>query len=175
VSRFDAPKDRRSRAGRDVFDTAGRIVREASARGRTIAVAESCTGGLVGAAITAVPGSSAVFWGSLVTYSYEAKTSVLGVLESTLEAHGAVSEAVVREMVVGLRGRSGCDAAVAVSGVAGPGGGTPEKPVGTVWIAWGSADKLLAQRFHFDGDRDSVRAGAVREALAAVLRLVSPA
>jgi nicotinamide-nucleotide amidase len=135
-----------------------------------VATAESCTGGGVAAAITTVPGSSAWFEYGLVTYANEAKVSLLGVGEGTLATQGAVSEAVVLEMVSGALSVSGAELAVAVSGVAGPDGGSREKPVGTVWLAWGLANGWRrAECFYFDGDRAGVRRQAVVAALRELL------
>lgn len=131
-----------------------------------VATAESCTGGGIAAAITGVPDSSGWFEYGLVTYANRAKESLLGVKAATLEAHGAVSEAVVLEMVSGALAVSGADIAVAASGIAGPGGGSREKPVGMVWLAWGLADGWRrAECFYFDGDRVAVRRQAVVVAL----------
>ncbi len=116
-------------------------------RGQTLATAESCTGGLIASMLTRVPGSSRAFHAGFVTYANAIKHSVLGVSESVLAEQGAVSEAVVREMALGAMARGGADYAVAVSGVAGPDGGSDEKPVGTVWIAWGSRENLHAHCF----------------------------
>lgn len=112
------------------------------ARGATLTTAESCTGGLIASMLTRVPGSSDCFHAGFVTYSNAIKQSVLGVREKTLAAHGAVSEEVVREMALGALDRSGADYAIAVSGIAGPDGGTAEKPVGTVWLAWGDRQQI---------------------------------
>src|SRR5690606_33889662 len=111
-------------------------------------VAESCTGGLISAQLTGMAGSSQAFEGGLVTYSNAMKHAVLGVDQTTLNEHGAVSEAVVREMVAGALRISGADYAAAVSGVAGPGGGSADKPVGTVWIAWGTPASVQAVRLY---------------------------
>jgi nicotinamide-nucleotide amidase len=111
-------------------------------RGATLATAESCTGGLIASMLTKIPGSSEGFHAGFVTYSNAIKHAVLGVQESSLEQHGAVSEEVVREMAEGALQRSGADYALAVSGIAGPDGGTPEKPVGTVWLAWGEQQNI---------------------------------
>lgn len=111
-------------------------------RGETLTTAESCTGGLIASMLTRIPGSSAGFHAGFVTYANEIKSAVLGVQAETLEAHGAVSEEVVREMALGALQRSGADYAIAVSGIAGPEGGSADKPVGTVWLAWGSARNL---------------------------------
>lgn len=134
-----------------------------------VTTAESCTGGGIASAITAVSGSSAYFTAGYVTYSNAAKTRLLGVPDAILEAHGAVSEEVVKAMVQGACRESGAALAVAVSGVAGPDGGSAEKPVGTVWLAWGSNEQQQARCFHFPGDRQSVREQAVREALAGLV------
>lgn len=122
------------------------LIKLLSARHQRIAIAESCTGGLIAAQLTAIAGSSQVFEGGFVTYSNAMKHTVLGVAQETLDAHGAVSEAVVREMLAGALRISGADFGAAVSGVAGPGGGTEEKPVGTVWIAWGRATDIRAMQ-----------------------------
>ncbi len=136
----------------------------------TVATAESCTGGLIAAAITDVAGSSAWFDRGFVTYSNEAKIGLLGVRAETLAAHGAVSEATAREMAAGALRKSGATVAVAVTGVAGPSGGTPKKPVGFVCFAWGrrggAVEALTAQ---FSGDRAAVREAAVVTALEGLL------
>jgi nicotinamide-nucleotide amidase len=135
------------------------------ARGWMCATAESCTGGLIGAALTSVSGSSEWYVGGVISYANSVKTGLLGVDEAALEAQGAVSEPVVRGMALGACRVTGADVVCAVSGVAGPGGGTPEKPVGTVWIGWSKKGETRAQKFHFSGDRDSVRAQTVTEAI----------
>jgi nicotinamide-nucleotide amidase len=149
---------------------AGRLL----AAGRQFVTAESCTGGWVAKACTDLPGSSRWFLGGVVAYSNALKRGLLGVREATLEREGAVSEAAVREMAAGALERLGGDVAVAVSGIAGPDGGTPDKPTGTVWFAWavrkaGRIDVATALE-RFDGDRDSVRRRAVAAALAGLLR-----
>lgn len=124
----------------------------------SIATAESCTGGLIAAIITDVPASSSWFERGFVTYSNEAKQEMLGVRTATLEAYGAVSEAVAREMAVGALAASRADVAVAVTGIAGPDGGSKEKPVGTVWFAWAWPNgDIRAECRHFSGDRHAVR------------------
>ena len=132
-----------------------------------LVTAESCTGGWIAKCMTDVPGSSTWFDCGMAAYSYEAKQALLGVRPQTLEVHGAVSRECVVEMVSGALVHSGATIAVAVTGIAGPGGGSPDKPVGTVWIGWkrrgGYAD---AKVFHFEGDRDAVR----RQTVAAALR-----
>lgn len=127
---------------------------------------ESCTGGLIGSLITAIPGSSAAYWGGFITYANEAKQQVVSVGAQTLEQHGAVSEATVMEMALGALAYSKAEASVAVSGVAGPGGGSPEKPVGTIWIAVaGSNRSARAFHFNFGTRRDIVRRRAAVAAL----------
>ena len=123
------------------------------ARGLTLATAESCTGGNIARLLTAQAGASAYFKGGIVAYSNEVKESILGVKHSTLEAHGAVSEATVREMAEGVRKRLGTDLAIATTGIAGPDGGTPEKPVGTVWIAVADATHTEAKLLQFGANR----------------------
>ena len=138
---------------------AERLLDTLSDAGWTIALAESCTGGLVSVALTAVPGASLRFWGSVVSYADEAKERVLSVPRAVLDRYGAVSAETVRAMALGVLGLSGADVAAAVSGIAGPGGGTPGKPVGTVWIGLASREGrsreiLLA----LEGGRDRIRA-----------------
>lgn len=120
----------------------------------TLATAESCTGGFIAHRITSVPGSSAYFQGSVVAYDNRIKKELLGVSAETLELHGAVSKATVEEMVQGALKALGVDLAIAVSGIAGPGGGTPDKPVGTIWIAVGSRDRVQTMLIHGSKDRD---------------------
>jgi len=148
------------------------LVGELAASGKMVSTAESCTGGWVSKAITDVPGSSAVFAYGIVSYSNGAKESLLGVNPATLDDNGAVSEDVVEEMVQGALNLSGADIAVAVSGVAGPDGGSKEKPVGTVWFAWavrgGSSVKVETRCQHFTGDRELVRELTVAYALRGV-------
>jgi len=141
--------------------------------GLKLATAESCTGGGVAYAITDVAGSSAWFERGFVTYSNLAKQQMLGVSEAILIQHGAVSEATVREMVAGALTNSAAQVALAVSGIAGPEGGTPDKPVGTVWFAWGIKHGAThAQRHQINGNRAEVRAQSVHIALQGVLDLL---
>ena len=146
------------------------LVNGLAASGRTVATAESCTGGWIAKALTDVAGSSAVFGYGVVSYSNAAKQDLLGVSPVTLENHGAVSEATVTEMARGALSLSNADIAVAVSGIAGPEGGTEDKPVGTVWFAWanrdGSSIMTRSDVRCFDGDRASVREQTVIHALA---------
>lgn len=137
--------------------------------GQTIATAESCTGGLIAAALTEVPGSSAWFMAGWVTYSNAAKQRDLGVDAALIANHGAVSAAVVETMAAGARQRAGTTWAVAVSGVAGPGGGSADKPVGTVWLAWAGPDGVRSERCFFQGPRAAVRHAAARHGLATLL------
>lgn len=134
-------------------------------RGLMLSLAESCTGGLLGARLTDAAGASRFFAAGLTTYSNAAKTALLGVPESMVAEHGAVSEPVVRAMAEGARSATAADAALAITGVAGPDGGSPEKPVGTVWIAAALGATVTARRFLFDGDREAIRGAAVEQAL----------
>ncbi|WP_455235344.1 CinA family protein [Thiogranum longum] len=135
-------------------------------RGEMLATAESCTGGWVAKVCTDAPGSSAWFERGLVTYSNASKQELVDVSADTLAQFGAVSEQTVREMVVGLLHHSHAQWGLAISGIAGPGGGSADKPVGTVWVAWaGPGDWTRSQRFYFEGVRDDVRQQAVAAAL----------
>lgn len=140
------------------------------ARGEWLAVAESCTGGLIAAACTERAGSSGWFERGLTTYSNSAKQQLLGVPEAVIAEHGAVSEATVRAMAQGLLARAPVQHGVAVSGIAGPGGGSAEKPVGTVWIAWADGLDVQAEPFLFSGNRAAVREQAVLAALQGLCR-----
>jgi nicotinamide-nucleotide amidase len=140
------------------------------ARGWRLAAAESCTGGAIAAACTALAGSSDWFERGFVTYSNAAKTELLGVEPALIERVGAVSEAVARAMAAGALARSPAELVVAVTGIAGPGGAVPGKPVGTVWLAWGTADAIEAERLLLPGDRDAVRAATVAQALHRLLQ-----
>jgi len=140
---------------------------------RVLATAESCTGGWIAKTFTDIDGSSQWFDCSIVTYSNQAKVNLLGVNPTTLDHYGAVSQPVVKEMVLGLLDRSDASIGISVSGIAGPGGGTESKPVGTVWIAWAKPGQLIeAVRFQFKGDREAVRLQAVYEALQGIKRLL---
>ena len=142
-------------------------------QGWKLTCAESCTGGGIAAAVTDIAGSSQWFDRGFVTYSNQAKQDMLGVASETLECHGAVSEQTVREMVTGALSRSGAQVGVAVSGIAGPGGGTDEKPVGTVCIAWQvEGGEPVVRTEHFSGDRHSVREQTVLCALQGLLDAV---
>jgi PncC family amidohydrolase len=123
----------------------------------TIGVAESCTGGLLGARLTAIPGSSDVVLGGIIAYHNDAKRDLLGVDESLLKEHGAVSEPIVRQMAAGARRATKSAVGLAITGVAGPGGGTEEKPVGTVWIATDIEGEIESRQLKLWGDRDEIR------------------
>jgi nicotinamide-nucleotide amidase len=148
--------------GAAVFATRGETMEEViagllSARGKTLAVAESCTGGLIAMRLTEVPGSSSYFWEGAVTYANESKMRILGVPEKILIDHGAVSSETAESMASGMRKRAGTDFAISVTGVAGPGGGSEEKPVGTVFIGYSDKDKTKSMKFLFPGDRELIR------------------
>lgn len=156
--------------------SAHRLVEILSQNQKTLAVAESCTGGLLGAEVTAVPGASKCFLGGILAYSDTAKINALGVDPGKIKRVGSVSGAVVEAMAHGVRERFQSDVAIAVSGIAGPDGGTKAKPVGTVWIAvLGPGHLLEAKRIHVDGDREAVRRGAVDQAMAMALELMEEA
>lgn len=139
-----------------------------------LVTAESCTGGWIAKTLTDLPGSSAWFDAGVVTYSYEAKEALLGVNPRTLERTGAVSEETVLEMVSGALARFGAGVAVAVTGIAGPSGGTPDKPVGTVWVGWKRRGGYAQARlFHFPGDREAIRRQTVAAALAGLRELLA--
>ena len=152
---------------------AAAVVNDMTETGKAVATAESCTGGWVAKALTDIPGSSAVFHYGVVSYSNGAKEHILGVQNATLEEHGSVSESIVAEMAEGILKLSGSDIAVAVSGIAGPDGGTAEKPVGTVWFAWAIRDggKIRTETHleNFAGDRELIRELTVVHALQGVL------
>ncbi len=151
--------------GRDETTLQSALVTLLLEQGKTVATAESCTGGMIGSLLTDVPGSSAAYLGGWVTYSNALKTSQLGVRPGVIEAHGAVSQDVVVAMAEGAKQRSGADYAVAVSGVAGPGGGTEDKPVGTVWIALATPKGTTARLARLIGNRASIRDRAAKCAL----------
>lgn len=136
-----------------------------------VTTAESCTGGGIAEAITRIAGSSAWFEAGYVTYSNQQKNRQLQVPDALFRSVGAVSQEVVEAMVRGAQFNSGARFAVAVSGVAGPGGGSPEKPVGTVWLCWGDGQQLVSSRQQFDGNRDEVRRQTVKAALDGLIRL----
>jgi nicotinamide-nucleotide amidase len=149
----------------DISHLVARTAAALLARGWTLATAESCTGGLISSTLTDTPGASAWFLGGVVAYANSAKVQVLGVPQPTLDQHGAVSEATVLAMAQGARQALGAQAAIAVSGVAGPTGGTPDKPVGTVWMAWSLDGAASARRFSFTGDRAAIKVQTLRACL----------
>jgi nicotinamide-nucleotide amidase len=151
--------------GEDGVDLAGVVLQMLRDRGLRLAVAESCTGGMLGARITAIPGASDVLLGGVVSYSNEVKESELGVRPETLAEHGAVSEAVAREMATGVRKRLKAEAAVSITGIAGPDGGTPEKPVGTVCLATDLRGEVRSVRTTLIGDREEIRRRSAQAAL----------
>ena len=168
----------RERSGRHLFAEDERPVEAivldlARARGLTLATAESCTGGMVAARLTSVPGSSDVFVGGVVSYSNEVKARELGVPEAVLSAHGAVSEETAAAMAAGARDRLGADVAVAVTGVAGPGGGTAEKPVGLVFLHAETPEAAATRRLDLPGNRQAIRARATVAALHLLRTLLS--
>ena len=157
-------------------DSVQKLAERLRAQGAQLASAESCTGGLIAAACTDLAGSSDWFERGFVTYSNAAKTELLGVPPESIAQHGAVSEPVARAMAEGALRRSHAQLSVAVTGVAGPGGGSADKPVGTVWFAWCADGRTESQRMRFDGDRAAVRAQTVLHALQGLLnRLPAPA
>ena len=159
---------------RSLDEIAAALVGELLAAGKTLASAESCTGGWIAKAVTDIPGSSGCFAYGIVSYSNEAKQSLLGVNPATLRDHGAVSEPTVREMAEGVLRLSGADLAVAVSGIAGPDGGSADKPVGTVWFSWAASEKgeigvaATLHQLSGGGGRDAVRRASVVIALQGV-------
>jgi len=159
--------------GEDGADLAAVVLDLCRARGLTLAVAESCTGGLLGARLTAIAGSSDVVLGGVIAYSNAIKSSLLGVDADDLEQHGAVSEPVVRAMAAGARARTGARVGMAITGIAGPGGGSEEKPVGTVWIATDIDGTIETRRSRLVGDRAEVRQRAAQAVMEMVRRRLS--
>lgn len=152
---------------RDLAEVVGELLR---ARGHSLAVAESCTGGLLGERITAIPGSSDYFWGGVIGYENEAKISLLSVPRDLLESHGAVSGEAATAMAAGVRSLSGAEVGLAVTGIAGPAGGSPEKPVGTVWLGISTLAGDRAVHLRLPGDREGIRIRAAQAALDLVRR-----
>jgi len=163
---------RPERSGSDQVASLARLLLEKKLK---LVAAESCTGGLIAAACTDLAGSSAWFERGFVTYSNDAKTELLGVEERLLRRAGAVCEGVARAMVLGALSHSHAQVAVAVTGVAGPTGGSPAKPVGTVWFGFAVPGKLVTEKCHFAGDRAAVRAATVQHAFARLLELLGHA
>lgn len=163
-------------ADAQLYRLAEQVGQALKARGLMLATAESCTGGWVAEAVTMVPGSSDWFERGFVSYTYISKREMLGVSDATLGSHGAVSEQTVREMATGALAHSHAQVAVAVSGTAGPGGGTVDKPVGTVCLAWALKDgDLRSETCHMAGDREAVRKLSVEHALKGLLLLLGRA
>jgi nicotinamide-nucleotide amidase len=158
--------------GEDDADLAAVVLDRCRALKLKLAVAESCTGGMLGERITSIPGSSDVFLGGVVAYHNEIKKKLLGVRAEDIDRYGAVSEEVALQMAAGVRERTGADVGVSVTGIAGPGGGTAEKPVGLVWIAIDGSD-AKARRFHVGGDRAEIRQRAAQAALEMVRRTLA--
>lgn len=156
-----------------IGDLARRLGTALAERGMTLAAAESCTGGWLAKAVTDVAGSSGWFERGFVTYSNAAKRDMLGVPWDTVQTHGAVSEATVRAMAEGALTHSLADVSVSISGIAGPGGATPTKPVGTVWMAWSRRHgDTVTRHFMFEGDREAVRAQAVMAACEGLMAML---
>ena len=156
----------------DLSSLAAKLVTALSAKGLTCAPAESCTGGGVGSAITSVAGSSAVFLGGVISYSNEVKADVLGVSRDSLASVGAVSSEVAAQMATGARRVIGSDLAVSLTGIAGPGGGSAEKPVGLVWFGLATSKGVTTQSRIFPGDRAAIRSAAIAHALGLLLSAV---
>lgn len=153
----------------EILELAEKLVSRAAERGITLCAAESCTGGLIGALITSVSGASEIFYGSAVTYHNSAKENILGVMPSVLKKYGAVSPQCAIEMARGARLLYKTDFSVSVTGIAGPLGGSEEKPVGTVWFGCSSQNGTCSYVCHFDGDRQKIREASAAEALKILL------
>ena len=154
---------------RSAAELAPRVLEACRRRKAMLATAESCTGGMIAAALTDVAGSSDVFERGFVTYSNAAKADMLGVPAELITAHGAVSEEVARAMALGALAHSKAQVSLAVTGIAGPTGGSPDKPVGTVWFGWAVQGQAWTERLRFEDDRDAVRAATVEHALRGLL------
>ena len=160
----------------ELHELAERLGRELRAHHQSLVTAESCTGGWIAKMVTDIPGCSDWFDSGMAAYSYEAKQALLGVRPETLMEHGAVSQETCIEMVSGALIHSGATIAVAVTGIAGPTGGTPDKPVGTVWIGWKRRGGYPhAELFHFSGDRDAIRRQTVATAINGLLKSLTAA
>lgn len=150
------------------------LVENLKSNNKKVATAESCTGGLLAQKITSIPGASEVFDCGVVAYSNEIKTSVLGVNEETLNIYGAVSEQTAGEMATGVIKLSNSDIGVGITGIAGPGGGSAEKPIGLVYIATATQRDVVTKRFLFDGDRENVREQSTKAAIMMVMDILDP-
>jgi nicotinamide-nucleotide amidase len=158
--------------GEEQDDLAALVLGLLRARGDSLATGESCTGGLLGARLTAIPGASDVYRGGIISYANDVKVDRLGVRAETLAEHGAVSEAVVREMAEGARRELGTSIGIGITGIAGPGGGTAQKPVGTVWIAVAGIGETRTLGRGYVGEREEIRLRATQAALDLVRRAV---
>lgn len=154
---------------KNLDELAATVIESLRNRGLSLSLAESCTGGMIAGTITDIPGASDIFYGSAVTYINDAKENILGVTHETLEKHGAVSEECAREMAEGSRRIYRADVAMSVTGIAGPGGGSELKPVGTVWFGFNSANGTQAFRCCFDGSRSDVRRQTIERVLTYLL------
>ena len=159
----------------NLTDLIGELAAALLQKGQKVCTAESCTGGLIAKSLTDLAGSSDWFECGFVTYSNQAKTDMIGVPESVISEYGAVSEAVVRAMVTGSLRHCVANCSIAVTGVAGPAGGSADKPVGTVWIAVASDDQICAQKYLFAGDRDAVRQATLIQAMQNMIQLLKTA
>jgi nicotinamide-nucleotide amidase len=159
--------------GEDGIDLAAVVLHACDALGYHIGVAESCTGGLLGARLTAIPGSSSVVLGGVIAYSNEVKRDLVGVKQETLDSHGAVSEQVAIELATGIRERLASQIGIGITGVAGPDGGTPDKPVGLVWIGVDICGEVRTHGSRFIGDRAEIRFRATQAALDIVRRMLA--
>lgn len=157
----------------EILSLCERLALALKSRGWMMATAESCTGGLIAACCTSLSGSSDWFERGLVTYSNAAKADMLGVPAELITAHGAVSEEVARAMALGALAHSKAQVSLAVTGIAGPTGGSPDKPVGTVWFGWAVQGQAWTERLRFEDDRDAVRAATVGHALHGLLKLLT--
>ena len=156
-----------------IYDLSDQVGEALARKGASLTLAESCTGGGVAHAITAVPGSSGWFGAGFVTYANTAKQKLLGVSAETLAAEGAVSESVVIAMAQGALAATGADYAIALSGIAGPGGSSSNKPVGTVWFCWVGPEAVVSREYLFSGDRDQVREQAITISLKELLQQIT--
>jgi len=158
----------------DLKSLYSKVAKKLIETGSSIAVAESCTGGLIAKLLTDNPGISKVFWGGVVAYSNEAKMSLLSVPEKTLEEPGAVSHQIAESMSLGIRYRAGTDIGLAVTGIAGPDGGTENKPVGLVFVSIATSDFIDTGSYELEGDREQVRRAAASKAASMILELFQP-
>lgn len=156
-----------------LYKAAERLVGILQKHGKTISTAESCTGGLISAAITAIPGASNIFSLGVCTYSAEQKINILGVSPEVIKKYTVVSSETVLQMAGGIKKLALSDYAISVSGIAGPGGGTAGNPVGTVWFGFAAGEKILSEKRHFKGNRDEVRKQAVLLAIEKIIEIIN--